>query len=180
MNWNAYPMAVAAALLAAMLLVPSLLAPVPSGATPAPPRISANHPVDAGSERTSRLRDSGPAESGVPFAPRNATSLVADGTFDAIPGPWTYTNGTTGVVTAEHDPTARARLGASTPVLRFDSMDDIFGPSPWVSMISNPGGATSNLSQATVTREEGTGSMRDDVMILANGNRWGGALRNDP
>src|SRR5438093_3008367 len=110
----------------------------------------------------------------------NATNLIADGTFDAIPGPWNYTNGTTGVVTAGRDATARARLGAKTSVLRFDSMDDIFGPSPWVGAVSGPGKATSNLSQETAVRQEGTGSMRDDVTILQNGNQWGRAFRYDP
>ena len=180
MRWTAFPMAIATALLTATLLVPWLLAPIPDGAIPAAPRTPANFPVGGGSEGIARASTSGPGPSSFPSVPRNATSLIADGTFDAIPGPWNYTNGTTGVVTAERDATARARLGAKTSVLRFDSMDDIFGPSPWVGAVSGPGKATSNLSQETAVRQEGTGSMRDDVMILQNGNQWGGAFRYDP
>ena len=108
----------------------------------------------------------------------NATNLIADGTFDAIPGPWNYTNGTTGAVTASRDPTARARLGHMEPVFRFDSMDDVFGMTPWTSMVSNPQSA-SNLSQETAIRKEGNGSLHDDVTIAQN-NQWAGAIRNDP
>src|SRR5256712_5078538 len=113
-----------------------------------------------------------------PRVVRNATKLIVDGTFDAIPGPWIYTNGTTGAVTASRDLTARARLGHSTPVLRFDSMDDVFGSTPWVSAVSNPQ-SSSNLSQETVIRTEGNGSMKDDVTIAQN-NQWAGAIRDDP
>ena len=113
-----------------------------------------------------------------PRVVRNATNLIADGTFDAIPGPWNYTNGTTGAVTASRDPIARARLGHTEPVLRFDSMDDVFGMTPWTSMVSNPQSA-SNLSQETAIRKEGNGSLHDDVTIAQN-NQWAGAIRNDP
>ena len=110
----------------------------------------------------------------------NQTDLVRDGTFDQAPGPWSYVNGTTGAVTAERESAGRARLGHTGPVLKFDSMDSISGPNPWVSVVSNPGDATSNVSQETVNRMEGTGSLRDVVTILQNGNRWGGVMRNDP
>src|SRR2546428_7782211 len=40
----------------------------------------------------------------------NGTNLVADGTFDLAPGPWTYSNGSTGQVTADRG--ARGRGGA--------------------------------------------------------------------
>ena len=113
-----------------------------------------------------------------PRVVRNATNLIADGTFDAMPGPWNYTNGTTGAVTASRDPTARARLGHTEPVFRFDSMDDVFGMTPWTSMVSNPQSA-SNLSQETAIRKEGNGSLHDDVTIAQN-NQWAGAIRNDP
>ena len=174
-----YPAATLIVLLAAALLVPSLLAPTPDRATLVPTRGSATYAVGSGSEAPMRANGAGAAESGLPFAPQNA-NLITDGTFDSIPGPWTYTNGTTRVVTAERDASARARLGARTLVLRFDSMDNISGPNPWVSVIPKPGDATSNLSQSTAFREEGSGSLRDDVMILQNGNKWGGAVRNDP
>src|SRR3989449_1277983 len=113
-----------------------------------------------------------------PRVVRNATNLIVDGTFDAIPGPWIYTNGTTGAVTASRDPTARARLGHTTPVLRFDSMDDVFGSTLWTSAVSNPQ-SSSNLSQETAIRSEGTGSLKDEVTIAQN-NQWAGAIRDDP
>lgn len=113
-----------------------------------------------------------------PWVVRNATDLIMDGTFDAIPGPWTYANGTTGAVTAARDPTARARLGHTTPVMRFDSMDDVFGTTPWTSAVSN-GQVSSNLSQETAIRTEGNGSMRDDIAVTSN-NQWAGAIRDDP
>jgi len=113
-----------------------------------------------------------------PWVVRNATDLIMDGTFDAIPGPWTYANGTTGAVTAARDPTARARLGHTTPVMRFDSMDDVFGTTPWTSAVSN-GQVSSNLSQETAIRTEGSGSMRDDIAVTSN-NQWAGAIRDDP
>src|SRR2546426_4263733 len=109
---------------------------------------------------------------------RNATNLIADGMFDAIPGPWNYTNGTTGAVTSSRDPTSRARLGHTEPVLGFDSMDDVLGTTPWTSLVSNPQSA-SNLSQETAIRKEANGSLRDDVTVAQN-NQWAGAIRNDP
>ncbi len=108
---------------------------------------------------------------------RNATNLITDSTFDAVPGPWIYTNGTTGAVTASRDPQARARLGHTTPVMRFDSMDDVFGTTPWTSVVSN-GQVSSNLSQETAIRREGIGSMRDDIAVTSN-NQWAGAIRDD-
>src|SRR5207245_219729 len=107
-----------------------------------------------------------------------APKRIGDGTFDAIPGPWIYTSGTPGAVTASRDPTARARLGHTTPVLRFDSMDDVFGATPWTSAVSNQQ-SSSNLSQETAIRTEGNGSLKDDVMI-AQSNQWAGAIRDDP
>ena len=106
----------------------------------------------------------------------NQTDLIQDGTFDRVPGPWSYVNGTTSTVTAERESAGRARMGHTAAVLKFDSMDNIFGANPWVSAVSNPGDATSNVSQETVNRMEGTGSLRDVVTILQNGNRWGGVL----
>ena len=161
--------------LAAAAFVPFILAPVDGTvagtagfADHANGLVSAGSPPHAG----------GIVVSSDPRAVRNATNLIADGTFDAIPGPWTYTNGTTGAVTGSLDPTARARLGHTTPVLRFDSMDDVFGSTPWTSAVSNPQ-SSSNLSQETIIRTEGNGSMRDDVIVSQN-NQWAGAIRDDP
>src|SRR5436309_1269068 len=170
---DTYPAAVLLLTLAAAMLIPLVFGPV--GVAHA-----GMGSVGPASDRAS----SGAHPSGDVVAnsnPRvvwNATNLIADGMFDAIPGPWNYTNGTTGAVTASRDPTARARLGHTEPVLRFDSMDDVFGMTPWTSMVSNPQSA-SNLSQETAIRKEGNGSLHDDVTIAQN-NQWAGAIRNDP
>src|SRR3989449_360529 len=113
-----------------------------------------------------------------PQVVRNATNLIADGTFDAIPGPWIYTNGTTGAVTASRDPQARARLGHTTPVLRFDSMDDVFGANPWTSSVSN-GQVSSNLSQETAIRTEGDGSSGDEIAFASTGAATGTVYIDD-
>src|SRR5881409_1998954 len=114
-----------------------------------------------------------------PSVVRGAMNLISDGTFDAMSGPWTYANGTTGAVTASRDPTARARLGHTTPVLEFDSMDNVTGPTPWTNVTSGQTHAYSNLSQETVVGVEGNGSLRANVTILKD-NEWAGALRDDP
>src|SRR3989449_3487665 len=171
---STYRTAVLLFMLAAVAFVPFILAPV--NGTVAGTGGSADHATG--------LTSAGPPLAGGMVASsdsrvvRNATNLIVDGTFDAIPGPWIYTNGTTGAVIASRDPTARARLGHSTPVLRFDSMDDVFGSTPWMSAVSNPQ-SSSNLSQETVIRTEGNGSMKDDVTIAQN-NQWAGAIRDDP
>src|SRR3989441_1736161 len=170
-----YRAAVLFFILAAVAFVPFILAPVDGTvagtagfADHANGLVSAGSPPHAG----------GIVVSSDPRAVRNATNLIGDGTFDAIPGPWIYTSGTTGAVTASRDPTARARLGHTTPVLRFDSMDDVFGATPWTSVVSNQQ-SSSNLSQETAIRTEGNGSLKDDVMI-AQSNQWAGAIRDDP
>ena len=173
MKTDTYPAAVLLVILAAAILVPFVFGPV--GVThagmgsvgPANDRASSGaHPAgDVVAKSNPRLV-------------RNATNLIADGMFDAIPGPWNYTNGTTGAVTSSRDPTSRARLGHTEPVLRFDSMDDVLGTTPWTSLVSNPQSA-SNLSQETAIRKEANGSLRDDVTIAQN-NQWAGAIRNDP
>src|SRR2546422_6741063 len=174
-NTRKSPAAALFLVLAAAVLVPFVVAPLGSTVlkmtgvlTPAANRASAE---------TRPLVGAVGANS-APQVVRNATNLIADGTFDAIPGPWIYTNGTTGAVTASRDPTARARLGHTTPVLRFDSMDDVFGSTLWTSAVSNPQ-SSSNLSQETAIRSEGTGSLKDEVTIAQN-NQWAGAIRDDP
>ena len=115
MKTDTYPAAVLLLTLAAAMLIPLVFGPV--GVAHA-----GMGSVGPASDRAS----SGAHPAGDVVAnsnPRvvwNATNLIADGTFDAIPGPWNYTNGTTGAVTASRDPTARARLGYTEPVLRFD------------------------------------------------------------
>jgi len=170
-----YPAAVLLFTLALAFLVPSLLAPI--GVTLATTAGSVDHVNDRASVGPTAL-DGGVVAKADPWVVRNATNLIADGTFDAIPGPWVYTNGTTGTVTASRDPEARAQLGHTTPVFRFDSMDDVFGGTPWTSAVSN-GQASSTLSQETAIRKEGNGSMQDDVTV-ASSNQWAGAIRDDP
>jgi len=172
---STYRTAVLLLILAAVAFFPFILAPV--NGTVAGTAGSADHANGLISAGPPPLAG-GMVASSDPRVVRNATNLIVDGTFDAIPGPWIYTNGTTGAVTASRDLTARARLGHSTPVLRFDSMDDVFGSTPWVSAVSNPQ-SSSNLSQETVIRTEGNGSMKDDVTIAQN-NQWAGAIRDDP
>jgi hypothetical protein len=170
-----HPAAVFLLVLAAAVLVPSLVAPFGAAVLRmmGPMDPSTNHAAaDA-----SRLAG-GVLANSAPQLVRNATNLVADGTFDQTPGPWTYTNGTTGAVTASRDPQARARLGHTTPVLHFDSMDDVFGATPWTSAVSN-GQVSSNLSQETTIRMEGNGSLRDDIAVTSN-NQRAGAIRHDP
>ena len=170
-----YRAAVLFLILAAVAFVPFILAPVNGSVSGTAG--SADHPnglVSAGP----RPLSGGVVVSSDPRVVRNATNLIGDGTFDAIPGPWIYTSGTTGAVTASRDPTARARLGHTTPVLRFDSMDDVFGATPWTAAVSNQQ-SSSNLSQETAIRTEGNGSLKDDVMI-AQSNQWAGAIRDDP
>src|SRR2546422_782933 len=171
---STYRTAVLLFMLAAVAFVPFILAPV--NGTVAGTGGSADHAT--GLTSAGPPLAGGMVASSDPRVVRNATNLIVDGTFDAIPGPWIYTNGTTGAVIASRDPTARARLGHSTPVLRFDSMDDVFGSTPWMSAVSNPQ-SSSNLSQETVIRTEGNGSMKDDVTIAQN-NQWAGAIRDDP
>src|SRR5712692_6661711 len=170
-----YPAAVLLFVLALAFLVPSLLSPI--GVTLATTAGSVDHVNDRASVGPTAL-DGGVVANADPWVVRNATNLIADGTFDAIPGPWVYTNGTTGTVTASRDPEARAKLGHTTSVLRFDSMDDVFGANPWTPVVSNAQ-ESSNLSQETTIRKEGNGSMRDDVTINQN-NQWAGAFRDDP
>src|SRR3989475_10935006 len=161
--------------LTAAVLVPFVVAPL--GSTVLKMTGVLNPAANRASAETRPLVGAVGANS-APQVVRNATNLIADGTFDAIPGPWIYTNGTTGAVTASRDPQARARLGHTTPVLRFDSMDNIFGANRWTPVVSNPQ-ASSNLSQETTIRKEGNGSMRDDVTINPN-NQRAGAIRDDP
>src|SRR2546425_5657413 len=172
---STYRTAVLLLILAAVAFFPFILAPV--NGTVAGTAGSADHANGLISAGPPPLAGGMVANSD-PRVVRNATNLIVDGTFDAIPGPWIYTNGTTGAVTASRDPTARARLGHTTPVLRFDSMDDVFGSTPWTSAVSNPQ-SSSNLSQETIIRTEGSGSMRDDVIVSQN-NQWAGAIRDDP
>src|SRR5438093_1018861 len=168
-----YPAAVLLLTLAAAILIPFVFGPVGVA------RAGMGSVGPASDRASSAAHTAGDVVANSnPRVVRNATNLIADGTFDAIPGPWNYTNGTTGAVTASRDPTARARLGHTEPVLRFDSMDDVFGMTPWTSMVSNPQSA-SNLSQETAIRKEGNGSLHDDVTIAQN-NQWAGAIRNDP
>src|SRR2546425_987155 len=170
-----YRAAVLFFILAAVAFVPFILAPVNGSVSgTAGSADHANGLVSAGP----RPLSGGMVVSSDPRVVRNATNLIGDGTFDAIPGPWIYTNGTTGAVTASRDPTARARLGHTTPVLRFDSMDDVFGSTLWTSAVSNPQ-SSSNPSQETAIRSEGTGSLKDEVTIAQN-NQWAGAIRDDP
>src|SRR2546426_2944576 len=174
-NTRKYPAAALFLVLAAAVLVPFVVAPL--GSTVLKMTGVLNPAANRASAETRPLVGAVGANS-APQVVRNATNLIADGTFDAIPGPWIYTNGTTGAVTASRDPQARARLGHTTPVLRFDSMDDVFGANPWTPAVSN-GQASSNLSQETTTRKEGNGSMQDDVTLTQN-NQWAGAFRDDP
>ena len=170
-----YRAAVLFLILAAVAFVPFILAPVNGSVSgTAGSADHANGLVSAGP----RPLSGGVVVSSDPRVVRNATNLIGDGTFDAIPGPWIYTSGTTGAVTASRDPTARARLGHTTPVLRFDSMDDVFGATPWTAAVSNQQ-SSSNLSQETAIRTEGNGSLKDDV-IIAQSNQWAGAIRDDP
>src|SRR5436309_7607342 len=173
-NTRKYPAAALFLVLAAAVLVPFVVAPL--GSTVLKMTGVLNPAANRASAETRPLVGAVGANS-APQVVRNATNLIADGTFDAIPGPWIYTNGTTGAVTASRDPQARARLGHTTPVLRFDSMDDVFGMTPWTSVVSNPQSA-SNLSQETAIRKEGNGSLHDDVTIAQN-NQWAGAIRHD-
>src|SRR3989449_8695599 len=174
-NTRKYPAAALFLVLAAAVLVPFVVAPLSSTVLKMTGVL--NPAANRASAETRPLVGAVGANS-APQVVRNATNLIADGTFDAIPGPWIYTNGTTGAVTASRDPQARARLGHTTPVLRFDSMDDVFGANPWTPAVSN-GQASSNLSQETTTRKEGNGSMQDDVTLTQN-NQWAGAFRDDP
>jgi len=170
-----YPAAALLFVLAAAVLVPLAFAPL--GATV----LGIGGVSDPAKDRAfadAHTLSGGVGVNSAPRVVRNATNLISDGTFDAIPGPWIYTNGTTGAVTASRDPSARARLGHTTNVFRFDSMDDVFGPNPWTGAVSNPT-ASSNVSQETTIRTEGNGSMRDDVTITQN-NQWAGAYRDDP
>src|SRR5437899_12398360 len=149
-NTRKYPAAALFLVLAAAVLVPFVVAPLGSTVlkmtgvlNPAPNRASAE---------TRPLVGAVGANS-APQVVRNATNLIADGTFDAIPGPWIYTNGTTGAITASRDPQARARLGHTTPVLRFHSRDDGLGSKPWASSVSNTQ-ASNHLSQRRRSRAD--------------------------
>src|SRR2546426_10431926 len=166
-----YRAAVLFFILAAVAFVPFILAPVNGSVSgTAGSADHANGLVSAGPRPLSGRV----VVSSDPRVVRNATNLIGDGTFDAIPGPWIYTSGTTGAVTASRDPQARARLGHTTPGLRFDSMDDVFGGNPWTSSVSN-GEVSSNLSPETAIRTEGNGSTRDDIAVVRTKQR-GGAL----
>src|SRR5207245_10767025 len=60
----------------------------------------------------------------------------------------------------------------------FDSRVDAFRAAPWTSAVSNQQ-SSSNRSQETAIRREGSGWLRDDVMT-AQSNQWAGAIRDDP
>jgi len=109
----------------------------------------------------------------------HATNLIQDGAFNQTMGPWTYINGTTGQVLSARDPRGSGRLWHLTPRAQFDSMDNVFGTQLWTS-VSN-GKSSSVLSQSTVVREEGSGSLRDNLTIGQSGvGNWIGAIRDDP
>ena len=172
MKEKAYPAAILLLLaLAAAFLAPSVGIPTIVGGPLAWGGSSGDHSKPAAPVT--------PVAESDPSVVRDAMNLISDGTFDAMSGPWTYANGTTGAVTASRDPTARARLGHTTPVLEFDSMDNVSGPTPWTTVTSGQTHAYSNLSQEAVVAVEGNGSLRDDVTILKD-NEWAGALRDDP
>ena len=172
MKEKAYPAAILLLLaLAAAFLAPSVGIPTIVGGQLAWGGSSGDHSKPAAPVT--------PVAESDPSVVRDAMNLISDGTFDAMSGPWTYANGTTGAVTASRDPTARARLGHTTPVLEFDSMDNVSGPTPWTRVTSGQTHAYSNLSQEAVVAVEGNGSLRDNVTILKD-NEWAGALRDDP
>src|SRR2546422_360957 len=174
-NTRKYPAAALFLVLAAAVLVPFVVAPL--GSTVLKMTGVLNPAANRASAETRPLVGAVGANS-APQVVRNATNLIADGTFDAIPGPWIYTNGTTGAVTASRDPQARARLGHTTPVLRFDSMDDVFGANPWTSSVSN-GQVSSNLSQETAIRTEGDGSSGDEIAFASTGAATGTVYIDD-
>src|SRR2546428_4194001 len=127
-NTRKSPAAALFLVLAAAVLVPFVVAPL--GSTVLKMTGVLNPAANRASAETRPLVGAVGANS-APQVVRNATNLIADGTFDAIPGPWIYTNGTTGAVTASRDPQARARLGHPTPVLRFDLLEADFGADHW-------------------------------------------------
>ena len=108
-----------------------------------------------------------------------AANLIQDGTFDQTTGPWTFVNGTAGQVLSARDPGGNARLWHLTPRVQFDSMDDVFGTNNWAAV--SYGRSTSSLSQSTSVRVEGSGSLRDDLVIAQQGGTNPiGAIRDDP
>ena len=108
-----------------------------------------------------------------------AANLIQDGSFNQTQGPWRYLNGTTGQVLSARDAGGSARLWHLTPSVQFDSMDNVFGTHPWVSVAN--GKSSSILSQSTTVRVEGSGALRDNVTIgQQGGGNWVGAIRDDP
>jgi hypothetical protein len=156
-------------LIAGAFLIPSLLA-VPNAAE------TAASPTGALCDGHSSAVCSLGAQV-TPSGSRNETNLISDGNFTTNPGPWVYTNGTSGVVTASPDPSLGARIGATAASLLFDSMDNITGSSPWKSAVSGSGSATSTLTQVASPNADGYGSMRDNVTFLKS-SATGGAVRS--
>src|SRR3990170_1126178 len=106
------------------------------------------------------------------------SNRIRNGTF-ASGGDWTFNS--TGNVTAGLD-AGRARLNHSsagaTPIMQFDSMDDVFGPTPWTGAAFG-GGSSSTLNQEFVFRIEGIGSLKDDITVGAGPGSYAGAYRDD-
>src|SRR3989442_4951494 len=106
MQTETYPATVLLFALAAAVLVPYIVAPVGaslagmagSGGDASDPRSAGPSPLAGGVIANSQ-----------PWAARNATNLIADGSFDAITGPWSYTNGTTGSVAPAGESTVHCR-----------------------------------------------------------------------
>jgi len=112
--------------------------------------------------------------SGVQLAGSTA-NLIADGTFDQDPGIWwTYTNGTTGNVSAARDPTAKARMGHDTPRTQFDSMDDGASSFRWSAIGA---GATCGILSDDLNHVEGIESIRCDYNNPGPSTNYAGAQR---
>jgi len=112
--------------------------------------------------------------SGVRLAGSTA-NLIADGTFDQDPGPWTYSNGSSGNVSAVRDPTARGKMGHDTARIQFDDME-AGADTRWFGL--GTGGSGCLASDDNSVFHEGSGSLRC-ALTLTGGPSWAGAVRDD-
>src|SRR5206468_11719342 len=130
---DTYPAAVLLLTLAAAILIPFVFGPV--GVAHA-----GMGSVGPASDRASSAAHTAGdvVANSNPRVVRNATNLIADCTFDAIPGPWNHTNGTTSAATTSRDPIPLARLGHTETAPRLHSMDVVSVLTLWPSLVSSP------------------------------------------
>ncbi|TLZ53165.1 MAG: hypothetical protein E6K18_00920, partial [Methanobacteriota archaeon] len=97
---------------------------------------------------------------------------IADGGFDEAPGPWTFSDGATGEVTARLSG-GRGLLEHRTASLAFDGLDSLGG---WRPIAAND--STSALSSDFSIVHQGSASMQD-ALYFGFDRQFAGAARDD-